>query len=87
MQRRCDREDSPISACERALVVDGVATVGVSDQAERGDGSEELVAYGPAQGPLAPEEARACGVVGVPRFGEVDKKGRNCHEGLCNGIS
>lgn len=77
----------PVTARKHTLAVYGVARVRVTQESECGNRAKELVANGPAERPLAAEEAGAIFVVRGARGWEGDEEGRDGHVGLRYGIS
>jgi hypothetical protein len=72
----------PVAARQHALAIHGHTRVRVPQEPERRDGPEELVANGPAEGPLAAEEFSSRFVRGRAWWWEVDKEGGDSHVGL-----
>ena len=87
MQHGSHAEQLPVAARKHALAVHGIARVCVAQEAKRGNGAEELVANGPAQGPLAAKEAGPVFVVGRAGRWEGDEERGDGHVGLGYGIS
>lgn len=82
VQQGGEGEELPVAVVVHVLPGEVPGGEGVAERAEHADGSHEVVAHDPADGPCFAEERGALGVFGRGGRWEVDDEGREGHEGL-----